>query len=341
MADYLTRKRCGDCGAVIPDIGNFCPKCGSGNITMESVEAVPVSANIADPVAAKPSKNKKPKKWPFVAGGVLLALFATGVVILLTVCFHEWQPATCLKPSTCSECGEEKGEPLGHTWNNATCTEDQKCHTCGAIGEKAKGHTPSETWEITKEAKINSEGEKIKKCTVCSEVVETTKFSLTSYYDKDGFIFTPEEFKAIYKDKLGEWSSSLSFKLIEDDDQEVNGIVSYNSTPIGIVLFSSDKDGGEPYVHYQYKGTNTAKSVGCGFDISGNSTALAYAMVAFIQSCDMDISATDALDCASDMVKKADYGYGIVYKNGINYEVMLEDEMLIVSALIKDYSVDV
>lgn len=53
---------------------------------------------------------------------------------------HEWQPATCTVPETCSKCGKTKGEALGHVWTQATCTTPQTCSVCGVIGEKELGH---------------------------------------------------------------------------------------------------------------------------------------------------------------------------------------------------------
>ena len=53
---------------------------------------------------------------------------------------HQWEPASCIEPEHCSDCGKTKGSPLGHAWSDATCTEAQKCSVCGATGEPALDH---------------------------------------------------------------------------------------------------------------------------------------------------------------------------------------------------------
>ena len=56
---------------------------------------------------------------------------------------HSFSEATCLKPATCTKCGETSGAALGHDWKAATCTEPQICKICNTIGESAKGHNYS------------------------------------------------------------------------------------------------------------------------------------------------------------------------------------------------------
>lgn len=53
---------------------------------------------------------------------------------------HEWIPATCTEPEICKVCGENRAPAAGHKWTSATCTESQKCEKCGTIGEAALGH---------------------------------------------------------------------------------------------------------------------------------------------------------------------------------------------------------
>lgn len=44
---------------------------------------------------------------------------------------HQFTPATCTEPEICSDCGETRGEPLGHDWQPATCTTPETCSRCG------------------------------------------------------------------------------------------------------------------------------------------------------------------------------------------------------------------
>ena len=104
--------------------------------------------------------------------------------------------ATCIEDGTktkkCRRCETaetitDENSALGHLFNNyfrnedATCTADgtmtSKCFRCDAINtivdkDSALGHTAGE-WQITKEPKLGVEGEKVKCCTVCNEILET------------------------------------------------------------------------------------------------------------------------------------------------------------------------
>lgn len=105
--------------------------------------------------------------------------------------------------ATCTEAGktvytnklsgatkEEEIPALGHDYVAsetvaATCTKDGKnvfeCSRCGDTNEeiiKATGHTEGK-WEVTKEPKAFSKGEKVKKCTVCKEVLKTKEIKQT------------------------------------------------------------------------------------------------------------------------------------------------------------------
>ena len=53
---------------------------------------------------------------------------------------HNFNPATCTTPKTCS-CGATEGNAAGHSWNNATCTAPKTCSKCGATEGNAAGHS--------------------------------------------------------------------------------------------------------------------------------------------------------------------------------------------------------
>lgn len=64
---------------------------------------------------------------------LILGMTLTGCCIK-----HDWKPATCTEPETCSKCGETRGEMLGHDFTAATCTSPAICKRCGiTAGEKA------------------------------------------------------------------------------------------------------------------------------------------------------------------------------------------------------------
>ena len=52
---------------------------------------------------------------------------------------HEWSEATCILPSVC-ECGETKGEALGHDATPATCVNAGVCKRCEEALTPALGH---------------------------------------------------------------------------------------------------------------------------------------------------------------------------------------------------------
>lgn len=76
-----------------------------------------------------------------------------GRIVILAVCMvlflggcheHVFQPATCVLPATCAECGETEGEALGHEYKEATCLTPKTCIRCGDTIGKGKGHTWAE-----------------------------------------------------------------------------------------------------------------------------------------------------------------------------------------------------
>lgn len=72
-----------------------------------------------------------------------LCLIMSGLILLTaTGCAHQhkFSEATCTEPEICEECGEERGEPLGHIFADATCTEPQTCKECGKTQGEALGH---------------------------------------------------------------------------------------------------------------------------------------------------------------------------------------------------------
>ena len=53
---------------------------------------------------------------------------------------HDYAPATCTTPATCTICGATEGAALGHKYADATCTEPKTCTICGATEGEALGH---------------------------------------------------------------------------------------------------------------------------------------------------------------------------------------------------------
>ena len=95
---------------------------------------------------------------------------------------HEWQPATCTKPSSCVQCGQEQGEALGHTGQwfelvEASCTTDgikaRICETCGeteSANIPATGHSYT---QVVTAPTCTEQGYTTKDCTVCGDHIVT------------------------------------------------------------------------------------------------------------------------------------------------------------------------
>lgn len=69
------------------------------------------------------------------AAGAVAVLAVTVITMFAThtICFHEWDEASCTVPKTCSICRATEGEPLGHepgSWQTVTET------TCTAMDER-------------------------------------------------------------------------------------------------------------------------------------------------------------------------------------------------------------
>jgi hypothetical protein len=109
---------------------------------------------------------------------------------------HEYESETTKEPAcdkegettyTCTVCGDTYTEPIdaiGHDYQPmvvepATCTEEGiMAYTCNNCGNKyedavpATGHTESD-WVVSARATTFKNGEQVKVCTVCQEVLQT------------------------------------------------------------------------------------------------------------------------------------------------------------------------
>ena len=101
-------------------------------------------------------------------GVIKIIVLLAGITILLVGCLHmhKWVDATCTEPKTCSECGETKGEPLGHDFADATCTEPKKCIRCGEVQGDPLGHNVKD-WITTTKPTCTNPGERTGTCSVC------------------------------------------------------------------------------------------------------------------------------------------------------------------------------
>ncbi len=56
------------------------------------------------------------------------------------VCNHNFAPATCIAPETCTICGETRGTIVDHNWSGGSCTTPRKCTVCGKENYSDTGH---------------------------------------------------------------------------------------------------------------------------------------------------------------------------------------------------------
>ena len=88
---------------------------------------------------------------------LLISLILVCVMVLASCgCKHEvWNPADCVNPKTCAECGETEGAPLGHSWIVANCVDPKTCEVCAATDGEPLGHTWTDaTYEAPKTCSV-------------------------------------------------------------------------------------------------------------------------------------------------------------------------------------------
>lgn len=91
----------------------------------------------------------------------------------LSVHVHDWQPATCTAPKTCSVCQAVEGEANGHSWVDATCTAPKTCSVCQATEGAAKGHDWNAEWSKDKD----NHWHKCKNCDATTATAAHTDFT--------------------------------------------------------------------------------------------------------------------------------------------------------------------
>lgn len=122
---------CGFCETENPDVVSTCVCCGH-----EKMVAKPTDNTTKHDSNKENSGDTPTRKRSFL---VIIAA-VVGIIVLCYFTIHNWKPAACTDPETCTICGKVRAPALGHKWSNATCTEPQRCSVCGAIGNAALGH---------------------------------------------------------------------------------------------------------------------------------------------------------------------------------------------------------
>ena len=94
---------------------------------------------------------------------------------------HQWKAATCSSPKTCNRCNATEGQTLSHTWKDASCTAPRTCSVCNTTEGKAQGHTPG-GWVVTKEPNAGVAGMQVRYCSICDDVVDSKDY-FHGYFD--------------------------------------------------------------------------------------------------------------------------------------------------------------
>ena len=150
----------------------------------------------------------------------LVVLAFLGVLLLNGCqCKHEWIPADCTTPKTCSKCGETEGEPLGHdsvtdalieaTLNKGGMTEGAHCARCGEI-LVSQEETPSKLDALAEEVMTNPEevsGSRYTKWYEVSSFAEKEDFDSYWYDIKERFSVV-----IVYDVVIGD----LEFSIVDD-----------------------------------------------------------------------------------------------------------------------------
>ncbi|MBQ8966128.1 serine/threonine protein kinase [Ruminococcus sp.] len=86
----------------------------------------------------RPRLSSATKKAALTIGIALCCIIGVGALFFTkTICIHNWLPATCTKPATCTRCGKTRGELAAHVFEEATCTHPMRCTVCGEeVGDK-------------------------------------------------------------------------------------------------------------------------------------------------------------------------------------------------------------
>lgn len=152
------------------------------------------------------------------------------LIISLMLCFsgccfkHEYTPATCTTPPTCTKCGEIKGEKLGHDWSEATCLIPKTCLTCKTTDGDPLGHSWSEaTCANPKTCSICNltDGNKLEHSYTKETTAEATCTSL-------GIItYTCDNCKDSYTEDIEMIGHSYSAEVTKDATCEKEGVTTY------------------------------------------------------------------------------------------------------------------
>ena len=134
-------------------------------------------------------------------------LLVLAMALSLSACHkHSWEPATCDKPKTCSECGKTEGDPLGHKWGEPVYewAEDMSSVTALRICENDPAHVESETVETSAEETRSAT------CTEAGETTFTAQFENSVFAPQSRTEALPEALGHAWGEPEYEWAEDMS-----------------------------------------------------------------------------------------------------------------------------------
>ena len=225
---------------------------------------------------------------------------------------HDWAEATCLTAKTCNTCGKTEGEPAGHQWQDATCTEPKTCSGCGETEGEALGHVEGEP---TRWSEYPVEGYYCMKteCSVCGCILNIDKVNYISFVSGDHFYITPKQLMERCNNEIKALNNSeytAGYKMI---DGKLTGLI-WNGN--GQAVFAFTFVGTDIELIDDENATNMRGVVGLASD--GDTTAVAYTILAMIRAADPRVSLTQARNVGDEIVNAAKKEDGYTYY-GIKY----------------------
>ena len=272
---------------------------------------------------------------------VIAAVLALAMVFALSACClkHNYAPATCTEPETCTECGKTRGEALGHTTVPATCTEPETCTVCGATFGEALGHTESAMMEGAIDF-VNAEINMYSVCTVCGAELSNTNEKLASFIDGNSFRFTVNDFNARFEKVFAE-NKTLDLKtLLHADSKGVAELVitNKNGYELAYVWFYIE---GDDIINLTDADTARVASIRCIVpmleDLDDSTMFYLFGEIADIisKTCDDSLIGGTSYKDAITNNAYAEKDEGALDLYGVYYSCGLRDETLIFDVTLK------
>ena len=243
---------------------------------------------------SKTTLIEKIKKSP----AAIFACVVVGMIVLMLLlrCNHDWIPATCTVPATCSKCEKTEGEALGHVEGD---------------------------WVVKGVDYVNAKVKSVKYCETCDEVLDEKTAPLDKLYFGDEFMITPADFVERLDNTLNGISGhSVVARSGSTGGQFACGLLD-EGEKVGVLLFANgDGDGSIK---------TSQKNEACFGKILGSADkdSAVPALLGLVLACDPSLSFEDGKEVAEDALT-----YESTTKNGLTYIAMYASDGWIIGVTI-------